>query len=490
MIKNRYMAALGLLLLALIFVGAPAAANVIPPRELPAPGAMFRQAGINHGIAGAGVNYTLSVTSANGTVTSSPSGISCGATCSASYASGTVVTLSASASGGYTFTGWSGSGCSGTGTCVVTMSGAESVTASYSSASSCNGLSGSDGGLCDGSPNLAATANSPTLLNYATQTTCNSGTAGSGNVTVTGSAGNAGTWCRPAWPMPGVDYYVGYYCPGGLSDPTTATLPSGASYAANKVTISGNNVTLTCFDFSLHGGIGLLISGANDTLKFNNIVSTPQTGILQINSSASAPSVIGNIINGNQTSGDATDGEIFTFAGTGGFTFEYNYCYYTYQHCITIESSSNPGQVTVQGNFFVDGAWGTGAHLNFLQWVVSGGGAITGSIISFNMFYQQITNSNGELIQTYNNDSPAITGATVNNNAVKTSGTIVGSGTFTGPAVSYALHVGAATNGPSTGVAENNWADLTSAYGMFYPGLLGFTFSGNQQFNGSTCNIC
>jgi len=63
----------------------------------------------------------------SGTVTSAPAGIVCGASCSASYASGTVVTLTAAA--GSTFTGWSGA-CTGTGSCTVAMSAA-AVTASF-----------------------------------------------------------------------------------------------------------------------------------------------------------------------------------------------------------------------------------------------------------------------------------------------------------------------------------------------------------------------
>ena len=47
----------------------------------------------------------------NGTVTSSPAGINCGAACSASYNAGTVVTLTATPAAGSTFAGWSGSGC-------------------------------------------------------------------------------------------------------------------------------------------------------------------------------------------------------------------------------------------------------------------------------------------------------------------------------------------------------------------------------------------
>ncbi len=81
--------------------------------------------------------FTLTVTKAgsgDGTVTSSPSGINCGSTCSASFDSGASVTLTASASSGSTFKGWSGGGCSGTGTCSVTITANTTVTATFSKA--------------------------------------------------------------------------------------------------------------------------------------------------------------------------------------------------------------------------------------------------------------------------------------------------------------------------------------------------------------------
>ena len=65
----------------------------------------------------------------SGTITSSPAGISCGPTCSASYASGTVVTLTATPASGSVFSGWSGTGCTGG---VVTMSAARSCAATFS----------------------------------------------------------------------------------------------------------------------------------------------------------------------------------------------------------------------------------------------------------------------------------------------------------------------------------------------------------------------
>lgn len=66
----------------------------------------------------------------SGKVTSNPTGITCGYTCSHAYSYGTTVTLKASPSSGSTFKGWSGA-CSGTGTCRVTMQRARSATATF-----------------------------------------------------------------------------------------------------------------------------------------------------------------------------------------------------------------------------------------------------------------------------------------------------------------------------------------------------------------------
>ena len=66
-----------------------------------------------------------------GTVTSSPSGIACGSTCSHTYAHGTSVTLTATPSSKSKFAGWSAGACSGTGSCTVTMSADRSATATF-----------------------------------------------------------------------------------------------------------------------------------------------------------------------------------------------------------------------------------------------------------------------------------------------------------------------------------------------------------------------
>ena len=81
-----------------------------------------------------GNNFTLQVNKAgtgSGTVTSNPSGINCGSTCSAKFASGATVTLTAAPAAGSVFAGWSGSGCTGTGSCTVTLTANTTVTATF-----------------------------------------------------------------------------------------------------------------------------------------------------------------------------------------------------------------------------------------------------------------------------------------------------------------------------------------------------------------------
>jgi hypothetical protein len=83
------------------------------------------------------IQYELSVSIAgngSGVVLSDPEGISCtsgGGNCTVLYNYGTNVTLAADAESGSLFTGWSGAGCSGTGDCVVEMTAALSVQATF-----------------------------------------------------------------------------------------------------------------------------------------------------------------------------------------------------------------------------------------------------------------------------------------------------------------------------------------------------------------------
>lgn len=85
-------------------------------------------------------SYTLTVVNGatGGVITSSPGGISCASACASSYTTGTVVTLTEQPQSGYVFAGWSGA-CTGSATsCSVTMTAAQTVTASFSSGNASN----------------------------------------------------------------------------------------------------------------------------------------------------------------------------------------------------------------------------------------------------------------------------------------------------------------------------------------------------------------
>jgi phospholipase C len=77
--------------------------------------------------------------SSTGTVTSSPAGISCPSTCTASFSSGSSVELTAAPAAGASFAGWSGT-CKGTGSCTLTMNANQSAVATFNGTQTVNVL--------------------------------------------------------------------------------------------------------------------------------------------------------------------------------------------------------------------------------------------------------------------------------------------------------------------------------------------------------------
>jgi Divergent InlB B-repeat domain len=146
-----------------------------------------------------GSGLTLTVTKAgtgSGTVSSSPAGISCGSTCSASFASGTQVTLTESAATNSTFAGWSGGGCTGTGTCVVTLNAATIVTATFNSNTNGFALTVAEAGTGTGTVTSApAGISCPTTCsaNFASGTQVTLTAAASANSTFAGWSGGGCT---------------------------------------------------------------------------------------------------------------------------------------------------------------------------------------------------------------------------------------------------------------------------------------------------------
>ena len=173
-------------------------------------------------------NFTLTVAKAGtgtGTVTSSPVGINCGATCSASFTSGQVVVLTAVAATGSTFAGWSGAGCTGTGTCSVTMSAAEGVTATFNTTASNFTLTVTKAGTGAGT-----VRSTPAGINCGA--TCSASFASGTQITLTATASDGSTFTGwGAGPCEG-------------TGTCTFTITAATTVVAN-FTQSGNNFTLS-----------------------------------------------------------------------------------------------------------------------------------------------------------------------------------------------------------------------------------------------------
>jgi Divergent InlB B-repeat domain len=78
-------------------------------------------------------NLSVNVTGgANGVIASAPTGINCGTTCNAAFATGSSVALTATPNLGHTFVGW-GLGCTSVigATCNVTMNADVTVSATF-----------------------------------------------------------------------------------------------------------------------------------------------------------------------------------------------------------------------------------------------------------------------------------------------------------------------------------------------------------------------
>ena len=198
------------------------------------------------------VRHALTVTRAGnggGAVTSSPAGINCGATCSATFPANSVVTLTAVPATGSTFAGWTGA-CSGSGSCQVTMSAAQSVTATFT---------------------LSTVRHTLTVTR-----------AGNGGGTVTSSpAGiNCGTTCTASYPVntsvtltavPAAgSTFAGWTGACSGSGSCQVTMSAARSVGANFVLGVGGLVAAWGFnegagatvrDSSPHGNTGTLVNG-------------------------------------------------------------------------------------------------------------------------------------------------------------------------------------------------------------------------------------
>ena len=261
---------------------------------------------------------------------------------------------------------------------------------------------------CTGAP--GGTAQFPTLL---------SGGAYSGQNWTT----------RPPWNVAGVDYAVASiaqittHC-GSLTD--WQTLPTSGSISwsgsGHNVNISGTNTVATCYDFSLHGGAQILVSGTNNTVSWSSLAygangaASSDQSIVNC-TGGSSPSFLNNYVTGNGSTLGLTGQSslIIASSGCGGtVTMEYNYFLNFQQH--VLENNANNTIVYKYNLVYNGGSAGAGPHLNYQQFG-NNGGTVT-STVAFNTTYQPTTPlAGGEGFQCYANGTGA-TACNVSNNTM------------------------------------------------------------------------
>ncbi len=239
--------------------------------------------------------------SGTGMVSSTPSGISCGSTCAATYQSGTKVTLTANPSANSTFVGWGGA-CSGTSTCTVMLTANVSVTATFAPKSTPEkslivSLAGSGTGTVTSSPSgincgtvcsanfasgtkVTLTATPGTNSTFAGWSGACSGT-GTCQVTLTGNTAVTATFNTSA--PPPVTLSVTLSGPANSGSVTSQPAGINCGTICNATFQSGTPVTLTASPatgYNFAGWSGAC-SGSNPICNLTLTANTSVTATFQ-----------------------------------------------------------------------------------------------------------------------------------------------------------------------------------------------------------------
>jgi hypothetical protein len=148
-------------------------------------------------------NFTLTLSplgNGSGTVTSNPAGVSCTVTngvgagaCSASFAAGTTVQLTAAATAPNSFGGWSGT-CTGTGSCLVLVSGNATISATFNYVAPTQPLVVGGSGTGNGTVTSAPAGISCTISGGIANGACSFSFAEDASVTLTATPSGGGSF--------------------------------------------------------------------------------------------------------------------------------------------------------------------------------------------------------------------------------------------------------------------------------------------------------
>ncbi len=196
---------------------------------------------------------------------------------------------------------------------------------------------------------------------------------------------------RPAWEVAGVDYAVGIKAGTVLKDPATIHVAGvTVDQGSHQVVVTGANVTLDGYDFSLAGGWSVITQAANTTISDSNfkIGSNGNFTIYGDNGSSNL-TVTNCVIDGNMQTDQLNNGLIYT--STPGLTVEYSLLKNAYSDFIQAQDG---GAVTIKYNVLNDNG-NANAHPDWLQTLGTASSPFTESIMYNTVYQTVVANSDG-----------------------------------------------------------------------------------------------
>jgi len=296
---------------------------------------------------------------------------------------------------------------------------------------------------------------------------------------------------RAPWHVAGVDYYVGpQYTP--TKDPATINMSGVSVDTTNKIVhITGNNVSLDGYDFTIGGTWSISIEGSAANTVIKNFVIQAAAGTAGQAGFEPAPITCASGAATNNTTIEygIIDGEglnsgvnslISMFGGDSGLTVQYVWFNNSPEDFIDYSG----GPLLVQYNLFDTYSFFVGAHSDAVQW--NPGANSTNSLNQFNTI-RQPPSAPGMLpfnsgFQPGVTTNEVVTNAVVANNTVSVPGTVAGAGSGCSFPIEFAKNSGA--TGAISGTAHDNYLDVTGCFGFAYPsggsaGAPGIIYSNN-----------
>jgi hypothetical protein len=181
------------------------------------------------------------------------------------------------------------------------------------------------------------------------------------------------TGTQPQWEAAAVDYAVGidrsiYPTNASLKDPAVVTPPTGVTpnTSARTFTVTGNNVTLDGWDFSLEGGWQVIVKADDCTIQNNNFLvgSNLLTPITDLGFAVNNTTIQKNIIDGAGLN-NSQNGGLIQLGDGGTLTIVYNQIQNAYYQFMQVGVNSTTNlclAMIVKYNLMKDA--GLGNHLD------------------------------------------------------------------------------------------------------------------------------